>query len=727
MRYLILGILILNSILSSSQSTKLDSLNQKIAKAKSIDTNYIKLLIEKSIIFIKENNILAKEIAFQSLNEAEKIKSSFFTAKATRLIGDVYLNVEPVNYDSCQYYYKTAVNLFSKINEKNVLPEIFFNIGLSGYYKGDTSFCYLNFDNGIKVAREINDISNLIMILRSKGAIKQNTSNYFAAIGLFNEALILSKKQKDLNNQILLLTDLSTVYFILSRYKESINYALTVLELNKNAADKLNDVICYSSIALSYKKLFDFKAAEKYFLKAISLTTTIKDKTDRNLQLMTLHMLLGNLYNNINNYTKADSLYKITKTYLSNSRLPNDYTNYYVNRSINDYDMGNISLAFQALDSALKYAVKSQSSRNIGRVYQRKAEVILSEIEKSKFKLGNNINNLKNALDSSLLIAKQTSDAELEFFSVKSLSKLYWLLGNYKQAYLYKDSASILSDSLFSEQKRVETQNTIFNFELEKQQVENKFKLEKEVQKRNISFLLGSFIIVLLVLAFLLYKRRRDTAQIKNNLLNKAKTIETEMKLLRLQLNPHFLFNSLNSIADYIRKNNTDKADYYLVKFAKLMRSTLESSEAKEISLSEELKMIELYIQLESMRLSNKLHLNIQIPDDINVEELVVPPLILQPFVENSIWHGLAKKEGEGIISIEIKMETDMITIYVDDNGVGRKNTQVNTQGRKSFGLTLTQERIELLNKMKNTKASVTLIDLAQGTRVQLQLPLIRA
>lgn len=727
MKYKIVAIFLFVSQLLFSQPTKLDSLNEKIAQAQSVDTNYIKFLIEKSVILIKDNNGLAKEIAFQSLREAKKIKSSLFIAKATRLIGDVYINVEPLNYDSSQYYYNAAVNLFRKINEREVLPEIYFNIGLSGYYKGDTSYCYLNFDKGIKEAKEINDNYYLITILRSKGAIKQQRSNYFEAIGLFNEALILSKKQNDLNNEIILLTDLSTVYFMLNRYKESINYALQVLELNKNSADKLQDVICYSSIALSYKKLYDFKAAEKYYLKAIGLTNTIKDKTDRSLQLMTLHMLLGNLYNNINNYAKADSLYKITKSYLSYSKLPNDYTNFYVNKSINDYDMGNLSLTFQALDSALMYAVKSQSTRNIGRVYQRKAEVFLSEIEKRKFNIGRNSNDLKKALDSSLLIAKQTGDVELQFFSVKSLSKLYSLLGNYKQAYLYKDSASILSDSLFTEQKRVETQNTVFNFELEKQQAENKFKLEKEVQKRNIYFLIGSFIFILFGLAFVLYKRRRDALQIQKDLLNKAKITETEMKLLRLQLNPHFLFNSLNSIADYIQKNNTEKADYYLAKFAKLMRSTLESSEVKEITLKEELNMAELYIQLESMRLVNKVSFELNVSEEINAEEVIVPPLILQPFVENSIWHGLSKKEGDGIISIEVKKEDNMLTIYVEDNGVGRKVEGNKISDRKSFGLGLTKERIELLNKIYNTNARLEILDLEEGTRVVLYLPLVRA
>jgi anti-sigma regulatory factor (Ser/Thr protein kinase) len=727
MKYKLLGGLLFYSTFLLSQSTKLDSINEKLAKAQPIDSSYTKLLIQKSVILIEENNSLSKEVAFLSLSQARRIKSPLFIAKATRLIGDVYMNVEPVNYDSSKYYYLTAISLFSKINEKKILPEIYFNLGLADYYLGDTSQCYLNFARGIKAAQEVKDNHYLITILRSKGVIKQNTANYFDAITLYNEALILAKDKKDLHNQTILLTDLSTAYFILNRYKESINYALEGLALNANSPNKLQDVINYTSIALSYKKLFDFASAEKYYLKALDLATKITDKTDRNLQLFTLNMLLGNLYNSANKYNKADSMYKISSVYLNITKQLNDYTSFYINKSINDYDIGNTSLTFQGIDSALKYAVKSQSNRNIGRVYQRKAEVFLSEIEKGKFNISNNSYSLKNALDSALFLAKQVGDVELEFFSVKSLAKLYGLLGNYRQAYLYKDSASILSDSLFTEQKRAETQNTIFNFELEKQQVESKLKLENEAQKRSTLVLVSLLVIVLLGLIFLFYKRRRDSIQIQKDLANKAKISETEMKLLRLQLNPHFIFNSLNSIADFIQKNNMTEADNYLTKFAKLMRGTLESSEEKEIPLKEELDMIDLYIQLEARRLGNTISYEINVDQSVDKDNTLVPPLILQPFVENSIWHGLSNKKDGGKIVIDIKLEHNMLAITIEDNGVGRNLGNIKATNKKSFGVSLTQERLALLNATKGVSPSLEFKELNPGTGVILKLPLIIA
>ena len=231
---------------------------------------------------------------------------------------------------------------------------------------------------------------------------------------------------------------------------------------------------------------------------------------------------------------------------------------------------------------------------------------------------------------------------------------------------------------------------------------------------------------MLLVIFYFLRKKQSLESTTKEQIL-KSTVIENQMKILKLQLNPHFLFNSLNSISDYIQKNNIQDADEYLTKFAKLMRYTLENSEEKEILLSEELSMIELYVQLEAKRLGNKVNYNLSVQDSVDVSTLLVPPSILQPLVENSIWHGLSSKEQGGIVSIDIRLENGMLLIHVDDNGVGRKNVQVLSKNKKSFGFSLTKERIAILNHLKKTNATIDIHDLPVGTRVVLQLPLMKA
>jgi LytS/YehU family sensor histidine kinase len=220
-------------------------------------------------------------------------------------------------------------------------------------------------------------------------------------------------------------------------------------------------------------------------------------------------------------------------------------------------------------------------------------------------------------------------------------------------------------------------------------------------------------------------KQKQQEAEFKTEVSN------TEMKALRAQMNPHFIFNSLNSISDYIAKNDVDAADKYLSKFAKLMRKILENSEQKDVPLADDLKALELYMQLESLRMNNKFSYEIKVDDDIDKEATLVPPLILQPFVENSIWHGIAAKDGNGKILIHIKKESDeMINCIVEDDGIGRKQSSakqpiLSKADKSSLGMKITQSRIDILNKIKNTNAAVQLSDLAQGLRVEVKLPLV--
>jgi LytS/YehU family sensor histidine kinase len=166
-----------------------------------------------------------------------------------------------------------------------------------------------------------------------------------------------------------------------------------------------------------------------------------------------------------------------------------------------------------------------------------------------------------------------------------------------------------------------------------------------------------------------------------------------------------------------------EAADDYLTKFAKLMRSVLENSEEKEVSLAEDLKTLELYMQLESLRLNNKFSYEIKVDENIDTENTLIPPLILQPFVENSIWHGIAHKKDNGKIIISIKKEEDMIHCTVDDDGVGITPSEKQVQ-KKSLGMKITASRIEILNKIKKTNASVSVSRLNQGTRAEVRLPL---
>jgi LytS/YehU family sensor histidine kinase len=178
------------------------------------------------------------------------------------------------------------------------------------------------------------------------------------------------------------------------------------------------------------------------------------------------------------------------------------------------------------------------------------------------------------------------------------------------------------------------------------------------------------------------------------------KLAETQMAALRSQMNPHFLFNSLNSIKDFIITNNPEDAVNHLQKFSELIRAILENSKEREISLAKELETVKLYADLEALRCGGKFRLNIEIVPDINPDLVTVPPMIIQPYVENAIWHGLLPKEGKGLIQIRCSIVDSMLTIVIEDNGIGRIEAQKRKESsvvkRKSVGMSITRERIKL-------------------------------
>jgi sensor histidine kinase YesM len=201
---------------------------------------------------------------------------------------------------------------------------------------------------------------------------------------------------------------------------------------------------------------------------------------------------------------------------------------------------------------------------------------------------------------------------------------------------------------------------------------------------------------------------------------------------LRSQMNPHFIFNALNSIKAYLIDNNTEKAVYYLNKFSKLIRKILESSRSESISLQEELDIIELYMSIENIRFEQKIDFNIAVDCTINLAQIKIPGLVLQPFIENSLWHGLMLKEGIRTIDLEIYKENDLIKLSVTDNGIGRnrakENKEKKTFKKDSLGLQFAKERIDYFNRRENTNYNFKIIDLYDddkksiGTRVEFEL-----
>jgi LytS/YehU family sensor histidine kinase len=228
--------------------------------------------------------------------------------------------------------------------------------------------------------------------------------------------------------------------------------------------------------------------------------------------------------------------------------------------------------------------------------------------------------------------------------------------------------------------------------------------------------------------------RAKRQERMKSEFENKLS--EIQMQALRAQMNPHFLFNSLNSIKYYAISKSKDETAAYLSKFALLVRTILNNSKSHTISLKDELEALQLYIEIEHLRLEGKFDYTIDIDKSIHVRQAQIPPMILQPYVENAIWHGLMHKTSKGMLLVQVKDLGNQIQCIIEDNGVGRERAAEIGKTRigkgKSVGMQITGNRIEIINRIYGIDTQVNVIDLKDdennptGTRVVINIPLIR-
>lgn len=249
-------------------------------------------------------------------------------------------------------------------------------------------------------------------------------------------------------------------------------------------------------------------------------------------------------------------------------------------------------------------------------------------------------------------------------------------------------------------------------------------------------FILCALILISLIV-FIIFRIRLN--QLKQEQEKESKTqieiAKNELKALRAQMNPHFLFNSLNSIQHYIMSNKGDEAVFYLNRFAKLMRMILANSEKTSVTLNEEINGLKIYIELEQMRFSNLFDFHIHVDETIDADYEQIPSMLLQPYVENAILHGLVPKNGYGLLNINFFIKNSCMHVTIEDNGIGRKrSTEIkshSTKSHTSMGMKITKDRLRLLSNVDQISYTVNFTDLydvkgnPMGTRIEITWPIL--
>lgn len=580
--------------------------------------------------------------------------------------------------DSLLYLLKTN-HVIDSNRVKNLLVFSF----LISDVKPDTAMTFA--DEAINVATSINWQMGIALAYRQKGYVYYALTDNVNAMDYFLKALKAGEK---LNNDLLnasIYNNIANIYADLKNYPVALDYYQKYLSASISVKSQVNEIRALSNIGNIYIELSNFAEGLSYYNRAVIIANETGNK-----------QISAAIYNNLGEAFLKQKDYSLAKdNYLKSLKLA---------------------------DESMNIDAKVNSLNGLGKIYSSQQQYTKAEAY-SKL---------------SLHFAKQLNDVSSQANGFEILYNIYKKKKQFQNALWAYTNEKTLEDSVINDSKTAEITRLEMQYQFNKKADSIKIAdyrkqaLSAAIIKQDRivknSIIAGTLIVLFSALTvFVFYKRKRDAVEKKHESELKTQAMDTEMKALRAQMNPHFIFNSLNSIKNYIDKNDTAKASLYTSKFAKLMRMILENSERKEIPIAQDLKALELYMQLESLRMHNKFVYEIKVDDAIDQENTLIPPLILQPFVENSIWHGISQRESDGRIWISIRKEGNMINCIVEDNGVGipeqAHSEQYAHADKKSLGMKITKSRIDAINRMKKNNATVTFSNLDEGTKIEVRLP----
>lgn len=615
-----------------------------------------------------------------------------------------------------QFYKKVDSVLQAKPTRQTALDSVFYEI------KSDTTkLSYLVHKSNTKTYLE-----GECFALNALGTYFRNISDYNQAINLYTKALSVAKRAKNLEMEVISLNMLGVVYRRMDAIRSALDYHKQALDLAENTPDKTLEL--KRSIAVSQNSMGNIYVALKQYNLALTQfykSLAIEEELDNKLGLAINNHNIGYAKEKTGLYTEALDYYKksLDYNYEIESEIGivicfNSIGKVYIHQ--NKYEEANAIIA-----EALERAIKENDQFYIAISYVNYG---LSELKLNK------LESARTQLYKGLDIAKKFNLKSSEIEAYKYLSEIYEQSGNYANALEHYRKYVLLDETLTNERNIQCVNDLIIKYDTEKKNNQIKelaseneivtLRLEKNKRILLLSLLGAGLVFITL---YVLYRQRQ--------LKNEKKILTLEQEMLRNQMNPHFIFNSLNSIKLYIINNEKENAVYYLNKFSKLIRKILIASTEKEISLADEIENMSLYMNIENIRFSNEIDYQEIIDKNLNISSIKVPSLILQPFLENAIWHGLsAKTQNKKIELVAKQSHHNHVTITITDNGIGRvaaeKIRSEKKIKRQSVGLNITKARLENFSKDYNEDYSIKIIDLydenniASGTQVVLNIPI---
>lgn len=598
------------------------------------------------------------------------------------------------------------------------------------------------------------------LIERSKNHYGQGGANIAINDSYLAEAEEIAQKNNDVRQLARIYNLLGKRHRSRAQYGKAMKYHQRALDFATRSGDKNLLAEVYLQIAVVYRRIDDNPKALEMHIEALSLAEETNDT-----------LLISSSINGIGNVNYNLDRFATSIEYFKRSLAMSKKTGNKLGMAINHNNIGESLLKLGEVDSALfhlftsldyNYQINSKVGQSIcfnsiggayieqGRPhkaleYLEKA-LLLNEERGDLMQVAISFTNIgetyldigeMNEAESYLLRAIALAREIGTLFQIentsKLLSELYEKQGANGKALEYFKMSAAYRDSIINEKNihHLTTQQAIFDSERQRARIEelNQQTLKQKSMLDRQRFYLITVLIVVVAVSFAIIMIIRQS-----QLRNRYKNVRHQQRLLRSQMNPHFIFNALSAIQVYILEHDIEKSSRFLTDFARLMRQVLQSSTHDYISLKEEAQILGYYLELQRLRFSEAFEYNLHVDEALPTRDIMVPPMLTQPFIENAIEHGIKPIGTGGKIEVKFRKDRSRMIVVVEDNGIGidaSKKASEKEKGHESMAIKITRERLDMLRRDSGGKTDLVILDKKQvnpfdrGTIVKIVLPVV--
>lgn len=695
----------------------------------------------------------------------ENAKGQDAQTKAFEKLTDFYLENDFVLADSLRRRMKKIAPEFNKSNRTKLVLKQAEILEMAGNYQ--KYFGVMTYFDGLDFSM-LND-SLKADIYTNIGFVQIIKRNRISAKNALLKGLHNAKSSRIFSKSANILNLLAYEATLNEEKEKALKYTKEAIEYAKRSEDKMDLALCFHAQGYIHRYFGD----DEISIRKILLAFEIGGKEEDHHYLSRFSMDIGKHQENAQNYNGAKYYYEIA---LKNAKIIKDRNKmghamsslanilrlqkrYYesqkmnkaalklVNPESNKIRLGNIEqniglnytdinstkLAIIHFKKAIEYYIKGKSKGKTADVYFLIGEIHFKE---------NKNNKALELLLKSISIAENFGSSRSKFKNYSLVSRIYQIKGEKDLAIRYLTDYIAHTDKSFAKannHKIVELGEAFRSEEKDRAIAAQAKILEKQTNIRQLTesklenanlrsnlqtyFIIAFLIMLVLTTVIGVYRTRQSAIQ------RKRKQAEMSQTLLRTQMNPHFIFNAMSVIQSYIYDNDVEKSSEFLVSFSRLIRLILENSPKEFISIETEIEILNKYLETQKLRFEKRFDFEIVCPENLIFEKTLIPPMITQPFVENSIEHGELHSRESGKIIVRFSKKNEMLNVQIEDNGVGRRKSEKNNSSKDhtSLATNITEERIRILNEKENSSGFLSVTDVdnekGTGTSVLISLP----